>query len=340
MNTRSTDVAERPDFKTEMSTRAEAFEAALPPGLSVAYFTSTVMVAVTGNPKLLKADRRSLFESCLKAATDGLVPDGREGALVIYKTKSGSDWIEKVQWLPMIRGVLKKLHQTNEIREIKVEAVREGDFFRSWTDTAGEHIEFEKAAPSKHPVLKYFAAVWLKAGGLYVEVMDNDEIAKVRAASKAAESGPWVTWFDEMAKKTVLKRLIKRLPITREIATVIAHDDEFYGEQIQRLSPRAERPASISGRLDSLIGSSAKRSENSSVRAQNDGDAHDAETGEVIGGGKASESPDTARADGVKARNEGVGRKAAPPKYRDDEQLLEAWLDGFDSVAETNGDQP
>lgn len=68
------------------------------------------MTAVQSNPALLSADRQTLFQACMKCAQDGLLPDGREAALVIFRTKKKIDnrdvWVDAVQYMPMVAGVI------------------------------------------------------------------------------------------------------------------------------------------------------------------------------------------------------------------------------------------
>ena len=88
---------DRPEFQQQL---AEA----LPTGLSLAKFTRTVKLAVQMNPDIVNADRQSLFLAMVKCAASGLMPDGRESALVTVKVKGQ----EKIQWWPMIGGLRKK----------------------------------------------------------------------------------------------------------------------------------------------------------------------------------------------------------------------------------------
>src|SRR5688500_3765384 len=88
-------------FRDQLTKMDHELSTALPPHMPVERFMRVVLTAVNGNPDLLKADRRTLFESAMKAAQDGLLPDGRDGAFVTF---SG-----KVQWMPMVGGILKKV---------------------------------------------------------------------------------------------------------------------------------------------------------------------------------------------------------------------------------------
>ena len=86
--------------------------ATLPAHISVDRFQRVVLTAINTNPDLLSADRRSLFNAAVRAAQDGLMPDGREGALVIFKDKNNK---KNAVWMPMVFGIIKKSRQSGEI---------------------------------------------------------------------------------------------------------------------------------------------------------------------------------------------------------------------------------
>src|SRR5215207_10920803 len=97
------------EFKQQVEERVPAFAEALPKHIDVGRFKSVLLTAVTNNPDLERADRHSLWVAAMKAAQDGLLPDGREGVIVIYKTSIKRDgkefWIAKAQWQPMVWGI-------------------------------------------------------------------------------------------------------------------------------------------------------------------------------------------------------------------------------------------
>ena len=76
-------------------------------------------------------------------------------------------------------------------------------------------------------------------GGEYMELMNMQEIEKCRAVSKASSSphSPWVKWFDQMAKKTVMHRIAKRLPKNDAINSVVAVDDDNFVDVTPNAKP-------------------------------------------------------------------------------------------------------
>lgn len=214
------------------------FKAALPAHVPVEKFSRVAMTAIQSNPDLIEADRRSLFGACVKLAQDGLLPDGREAALVIFNTKAkGGGWEKRVQAMPMIAGVLKKIRQSGEVAKVSAQVVYENDLFtvRYGFDEDVEHSPPPLNQSRGKPIGAYATAV-LKDGSRLLEVMSLEEIEKVRAVSRAKESGPWVAWWSEMARKTVMRRLAKRLPMSTDLEEQVFARDET-------LAPEKSAPA-------------------------------------------------------------------------------------------------
>src|SRR5215207_3153395 len=101
------------ELRQQLDSREVDFKHALPAHIPVERFKRVLLTAVQNNPDLIRADRQSLWNSAMKSAQDGLLPDGREGAIVIYNTKEKyrdeqgierERWINKAQWMPMIAG--------------------------------------------------------------------------------------------------------------------------------------------------------------------------------------------------------------------------------------------
>lgn len=202
------------------------FKAALPEHISSEKFTRVVMTAITSNPELVNADRTTLFSSCLKAASDGLLPDGKEAALIVFKTKNGPI----VQYLPMIGGILKKIRNSGELSSITAQLVYENDAFDYMVDADGEHLQHKPNMFGDRGNLKgAYALAKTKDGAVYIEVMTMAQLDAVKNVSRSKEYGPWAGAFQtEMMKKTVMRRLSKRLPMSTDLEQVIQRDDDLY----------------------------------------------------------------------------------------------------------------
>lgn len=234
------------NLRTQIAKMDKQFAAALPPHIPAERFTRVVQTALTGNPDLQKADRASLFEAAMKAAQDGLLPDGRDGALVIFNTKvkrgGREEWIKKVQWMPMVGGILKKIRNSGELLSISAHVVYTLDkFYYCLGDD--EKIEHEPVLGENRGVpMCVYAIAKTKDGGIYREVMTLKDVEKVRNVSKAKDAGPWTQWWDEMARKSVIRRLAKRLPTSADLDDLLRHDDELYDFSGKRAEPAPFTP--------------------------------------------------------------------------------------------------
>lgn len=225
------------DIRTDINAMEEQFRMALPSHIPSAKFVRTTLTAIQNAPDLLQADRQSLLSSCMKAAQDGLVLDGREAALVIFNTKDGERWIKKVSYLPMVQGILKKARNSGDISTIAAHVAYEKDKFTYVLGDEEKIIHEPNMLADRGRPIAAYAIVKLKDGSVQREVMATAEIEGIRKRSKAAQAGPWVTDWSEMARKTVLRRISKYIPSSTDktdkedgnsLLDITSRDDELY----------------------------------------------------------------------------------------------------------------
>ena len=211
-------------FRQTLVQMEKEFAVALPPQIPVQKFVRTVVTTVQMNPQLLECDRRSLFATAMKAAQDGLLLDGREAAPVVFRSKNGP----MCQYMPMIGGLLKKLRNSGELLSISAYTAHEHDQFEYELGDDEKIIHKPRLDGPRGLVIAAYAVAKTKDGGIYREVMSVDEIEKIRNVSRAKDSGPWSQWYEEMARKTVLRRLMKRLPSSADLDSLVEADNETY----------------------------------------------------------------------------------------------------------------
>ncbi len=197
------------------------FQKVMPPGVTIEKFIRVVHSAIQENADLLNMDRSSLFAACMKAAQSGLMPDGAEAALLPYKGR--------VRFTPMVKGITKKIRATG-IKSMTVLHVHENDKFRYWVDDSGQHLEHEPVVfGNKGKLLGVYMQVVDKDGNAEVETMDLDQLEAIKKASPSGNGGPWGGPFkSEMEKKSVIRRMSKRMDLDPVIREVIAADDELF----------------------------------------------------------------------------------------------------------------
>jgi recombination protein RecT len=218
------------EVRNAIEKMAPQFKAALPGHVSVEKFVRVTLTAVQTNPALLEADRRTLFAAATKAAQMGLLPDGREGAIVTFKGQA--------QWMPMVAGVMKLVRNSGEISTWSVQAVYENDSFDFCLGDE-EHITHKPALSNRGKIIAVYSIVTMKDGEKSREVMSVEDVNAIRARSRSGNSGPWQTDFAEMAKKTVVRRHSKRLPLSTDIDGVVHEDDALFMPP----EPANEQPA-------------------------------------------------------------------------------------------------
>lgn len=193
---------------------------ALPPGVTVDRFTRVALTTLQQNPKLCEADRMSLYNAVVRAAQDGLMPDGREGAIVAFG--------DKAQWMPMVAGIIKRLAQSGI--SIDAQVVCANDVFeRELGDEAKIVHRPPRLGEDRGDIIGAYAIARLPNGLVMREVMDKADIELVRSASRARNGDLWSKWYGEACRKTVIRRLAKRLPLLDpSVAETLQRDDEDY----------------------------------------------------------------------------------------------------------------
>lgn len=211
-------VAKPSQFETELAQYEPQIRAALPSHIPVERFKRTFITAINTTPDLAYLDRRSLFTALVKCAQDGLMPDGREAALVKFG--------EKAAYLPMVAGIIKRMRNSADLASITAHVVYERDEF-DYVLGDEERISHKPAIGERGKPVGAYAIAKLKSGETQREFMSIDQIEAVRKVSRAANNGPWVTWWDEMARKSAVKRLAKYLPMSADDREFLRRDDEI-----------------------------------------------------------------------------------------------------------------
>ena len=235
-------------FRGFLNQQKGEFEKVLPSHISFEKFQRTVMTAVLVSPDLLEADRASLMVACIKAATDGLLPDNRDAALVIFNSKDGNNWVKKVQYLPMYAGILKKVRQSGEMASVVTHVVYEKDKFE-YILGDDERIVHEPytGKEERGEIIAAYCIAKLKDGTVFREVMSLQDIEKVRRSSKSGNDdqgqpkGIWKSWYEEMARKTVFRRMAKWLPQSIEKFEQVFNNDDTM--TVMETVPAAEAEA-------------------------------------------------------------------------------------------------
>lgn len=214
-------------FEKQLTDVQEKWEASLPPNIDPMRFKSSVMTAVMRNQDLLNADRQSLILACMQSAGSGILPDGKEGAIVLFKDRKNNKIM--AQWMPMVSGVIRRLRELGDLTSISAYNVYKGDKFEVILGDNPQIIHVPDMMGSRKADDIIAAYAIFKNGNEVVhrEIMTLEEIDKTRAVSKARDGGAWRDWFGEMSRKTVIRRGAKSVPLSSAGAEIIAMDDQW-----------------------------------------------------------------------------------------------------------------
>ena len=205
-----------------------AVAAALPKHLTPDRFVRVALNAFMRTPKLAECTQESVFRCMLDLSALGLEADGRRAHLIPFKRniKEAGGWRSQMECQLIVdyKGLVELAYRSGTISNIHADKVCENDEFDYDRGLLTRHrIDFR--AP-RGPAYAYYARVVFKDGTDIAEVMTVEEVEAIRKRSKSANDGPWVTDFDEMAKKTVFRRLSKWLTLSSEFRDALEKDDD------------------------------------------------------------------------------------------------------------------
>ncbi len=227
----------------------------LPPQMPVERFQRVAITAINKNPDLIDCSRQSLYNAFMVCAQDGLLPDGNEAAIVKYNSKDGAP---TAQYQPMVKGILKKMRNSGELKSIMATCIYEHDPFRFWVDDNGEHLTHEPDlfSADRGRIIGAYALAKTKDDAIYIKVMTKAEIETVRNFSKAKNAGPWTNWWDQMAEKTVIRRLAKRMPMSTDLDDFMRRDDDLHDTEatVKDTDPKVTGKAGQPNRLKTMLG--------------------------------------------------------------------------------------
>jgi recombination protein RecT len=213
------------EIRLQLDNMLGQFRSVLPKHITAERFGRVVLTAIQQTPELLDCERRSLWNAAMRAANDGLLPDGRLGAIVIYKDRKRS--IKQCQWLPMIAGLRQKVRNSGEIADWSAHVVHERDVWE-YQEGDNPHIFHKPVRGDRGAIVAAYSIARFRTGEVSREWMWIEELDKARAVSRA-EHGPWQDWPEEMYRKTVARRHAKVLPMSSDLDDLLRRPDEPEG---------------------------------------------------------------------------------------------------------------
>jgi recombination protein RecT len=268
----------------------------LPKHIDPDAFARTIQTALQVQPDLMQATPRSLMTACMKAATDGLILDGREAALVMRNVNTGNrdnpKWEKQATYQPMVQGLMKLARNSGQIASIVAHVVYENDKF-DYVLGDNERIEHAPAplTQDRGKAIAAYAIVKLTDETTIREVMRASEILNIGSQGSnsyqydPAKGKNYAEWW----RKTVIRRITKYIPRSsdavgrfEQAAKRIDEDFDFEAEQPEPAAPVKKRGAAAAALAG--VGNDQAMKDITPQPNQNQPDLppHDAETGEIL----------------------------------------------------------
>lgn len=203
---------------------------ALPSVITPERFTRMVLSAISVNPKLAQCTPSSFLGAMMSAAQLGLEPNTPLGQayLIPYKNKG----VDEVQFQLGYKGLIDLAYRSGEVELVQAHIVYENDDFTLEYGLEPK-LTHKPADRDRGEPIKVYAMFKTKSGGYGFDVMSMDDVRRhAEKYSQAYRSGfsPWKTNFEEMAKKTVLKRVLKYAPLKSDFVRAVVQDESIKSE--------------------------------------------------------------------------------------------------------------
>ena len=187
---------------------------ALPKHMTPDRFIRVGLTALMKTPKLLDCTPESVLQCMLACSTLGLEPDGRRAHLIPYGTTC--------TLIVDYKGIVELAKRSGDVANVFAQIVCENDSFSWETGEVKHQIDFRRERGEMYAA---YAIITFKDNTKQCDVMTKGEIDAIRKRSRASGSGPWVTDYNEMAKKTVFRRASKWITLSPEVADAFEKDD-------------------------------------------------------------------------------------------------------------------
>lgn len=253
----------RASIRSDLASMEATLESVLPAMIDRDRFVAVAAKAIIENPKVLACTRVSILSALHEAAQLGLEPSGLLGSaylvpyqrkVVVTERRGDRDvQVERrvmvAQLIPGYRGLIDLARRSGEIEAIWANVVHLRDAFRV-VQGSSPHIEHEPfvADPrdppeerDRGPIIGAYMIARLRGTSVEQnEWMPVDEIEVVRRSSRAKDDGPWITHYGEMARKSVVRRGSKYLPLTPLFSRALELDEE--AERVSVSGPDVPTP--------------------------------------------------------------------------------------------------
>lgn len=198
---------------------------ALPSVITPERFTRITFSALSTNPKLQECSPQSFLGAMMTAAQLGLEPNTPLGQAYLIPYRNHGQL--ECQFQLGYKGLIDLCYRSGEVTTVQAHTVYENDEFQYELGLEPK-LRHVPASADRGDATHFYAIFRTKSGGYGFEVMSVEDVrSHAQRYSKSFGNGPWQTNFEEMAKKTVLKKVLKYAPLKTEFVRGISVDESI-----------------------------------------------------------------------------------------------------------------
>ena len=250
-------------IKDYVQSMSKQISLALPANLTPERFQRIVLTAISSNPKLQECTPQSFLGAMMTAAQLGIEPNTPlgQGYLIPRKAKKDGQFVDECTFQLGYKGLIDLAYRSGDVVNIGAQTVYANDKFHV-TLGLDSNIEHEPTMGDRGDPIAFYAYYKTRGGAYGFEYMTvADARAHAKKFSEAVKKGwssPWDTNFEEMAKKTVLKKALKYAPLSTEVASKISMDETVH----ETISPNMmEEPVVIDGETGEILNGEEAKTE-------------------------------------------------------------------------------
>ena len=209
---------------------------ALPEVITPERFTRMALSALNTTPKLEECTQMSFLSALMNSAQLGLEPNTPLGQayLIPYKNKGKLECQFQIGY----KGLLELAYRNPQMQVIRAQEVYENDIFEYELGLNPKLIH-RPALKNRGEVFCFYGLFKLQNGGYGFEVMskeDVDQYAKQYSQSFDSSFSPWKNNYNEMAKKTIIKKVLKYAPLKTDFRKALSTDETIKMELCDDMS--------------------------------------------------------------------------------------------------------
>lgn len=222
---------------------------ALPKHMDADRLARVAITTLRQTPRLLECTPQSLLGALMLSAQLGLEP-GPLGHAYLVPFYNSREKAHEVTWILGYKGIIDLAQRSGKLLSIEAREVCENDEFEFSYGLEPKLVHKPNIKEDRGAAFAYYGVAQFKDGGRYFLVMSKSDVEKHRSRSRAKDNGPWVTDYDAMARKTVIRAMAPFLPLTVELAGAMAHDEAVHRDVAEAMVEMPAPPTVVDGEVE------------------------------------------------------------------------------------------